>query len=194
MAKRVHVFWSWTNIWKGFPFLPEAKPSGLRTVRVVVVNVVFVGGGKQFDDLLQDLLLSSSPTLNFLRGGILGSYTRFLFGVGSVTQKSDFYLGWDPLMACSLCNSVYFFAIFLNMVILSIPQVLEQSLFLFHRRLEAWRAWMSSTRKCWSEEGKKASLGSPQNSISTGQLNFTRAIDCMDEFLTRMRDSSSLPK
>ncbi len=44
--------------------LPAAKPSGLRTVRVVVV------GGEQFDDQLPDLLLSWSPTLNFLWGGI----------------------------------------------------------------------------------------------------------------------------
>ncbi len=52
----------------------------------VVVFVVFVGG-EQFDDKLRDLLLSCSPTLNFLWGGIWGSLTRFLFGVGSVTQK-----------------------------------------------------------------------------------------------------------
>ena len=64
------------------PFLPAAKPSGPRTVRVVVVVVVVVGG-EQFDDQLLDLLLSCSPTLNFLRGGIQGSLTRFLFGVGS---------------------------------------------------------------------------------------------------------------
>ena len=35
-------------------------------------------------------------------------------------------------MACSLCTSVYFFAIFLNLVILTMPLVLEQSLFLFY--------------------------------------------------------------
>ena len=37
-----------------FAFLPAAKPSRLRTVRVVVV-VVVVGGGEQFDDQLLDL-------------------------------------------------------------------------------------------------------------------------------------------
>ncbi len=56
-------------------FLPAAKPSGLRTVRVVVV-VVVVMGGEQFDDQLLDLLLSCSPTLNFLRGRIPRSLTR----------------------------------------------------------------------------------------------------------------------
>ncbi len=81
------------------------KPSGLRTVRVVVI-VVLVVGGEQFVDQLPDLLLSCSPTLNFLQGGIWDSLNRFLFGVGSVTQKSDFPLEWDPSMACSLCNSV----------------------------------------------------------------------------------------
>ncbi len=50
-------------------------------MRVVVVVVVVVGG-EQFVDQLPDLLLSCSPTLNFLRGGIWGSLTRFLFGVG----------------------------------------------------------------------------------------------------------------
>ncbi len=69
------------------PFYLRRKPSGLRTVRVVVVVdvvlVVVVGGGEQFVDQLTDLLLSCSPTLNFLWGGIRGSLTRFLFGVGS---------------------------------------------------------------------------------------------------------------
>ncbi len=91
----------------------------MRVVVVVVVFVVVVVVGKQFVDQLLDLLLSCSPTLNFLRGGIRGlfdqislrggirgSLTRFFFGVGSVTQKSDFSLGWDPSMAGSLCNSV----------------------------------------------------------------------------------------
>ncbi len=50
-------------------------------MRVVVVVVVVVGG-EQFVDQLPDLLLSCSPTLNFLRGGIRGSLIRFLFGVG----------------------------------------------------------------------------------------------------------------
>ncbi len=35
--------------------------------------------------------ISSSPTLNFLQGGIWGSLTRFLFGVGSVIRKSDLF-------------------------------------------------------------------------------------------------------
>ncbi len=73
---------------------------------VVVVVVVVVVRGEQFIYQLPDLFLSCSPILNFLRGGIRGSLTRFLFGVGSVTQKSEFFLGWDPSMACSLCNSV----------------------------------------------------------------------------------------
>ncbi len=79
-------------------FLPAAKPSGHRMVRVVVV----VGGGDYFEVMTLELTLSQgqlffgrghlhffppscSPTLNFLRGGIQGSLTRFLFGVGSVT-------------------------------------------------------------------------------------------------------------
>ncbi len=79
------------------------------------VVVVVGGGGEQFVDQLLDLLLSCSPTLIFLRGEIRGlfdqislrgwirgSLTRFLFGVGSVTQKSDISLGWDPSMTCSL--------------------------------------------------------------------------------------------
>ena len=68
--------------------LPAAKPSGLRTVRVVVV--VVVGGGEQFVDQRRDLLLSCSPTLNFLWGGIQGSLTRFLFGVGSIHSLQFF--------------------------------------------------------------------------------------------------------
>ena len=51
---------------------------------------------------------------------------------------------------------------------------------------------MSSTRKCWSE-GKKASLGSPQNSISTGQLNFTIAIDCLYGWIPDMHERLLLP-
>ena len=112
-------------------FLPAAKPSGLRTLRVVVVVLVVVVGGQQFVVQLPGPLLSCSPTLNFLWGGICDSKIRFLFRVGSVTQKLDFSLGWDPSMACSLCNSVQiFFAIFF-FLILSMSQVLKQSLFLF---------------------------------------------------------------
>ncbi len=69
--------------------------------------------------------ISSSPTLSFLLGGILGSLTRFLFGVGSVIQKSYFSSGWNPSMACSFHFVIFYFG---N---LSMPQVLEQSLFLF---------------------------------------------------------------
>ncbi len=60
--------------------LPAAKPSGPRTVRVVVVVVVVVVGGSS---LMTNFWISSFPTLNFLRGGIRGSLTRFLLGVGS---------------------------------------------------------------------------------------------------------------
>ncbi len=66
-------------------FLPAAKPTGHRTVRVVVV--VVVGGGDYFEVMTLELTLSQgqlflvkvififpppscSPTLNFLRGGI----------------------------------------------------------------------------------------------------------------------------
>ena len=100
------------------PFLPAAKPSGLRTVRVVV------GGG------------GSSLTFGSLAS--LFSHPKFSSGWDSrlfdqiVAQKSYFSSGWDPSMACSFCCSVStFFAIFFNLAILSVPQVLEQSLFLF---------------------------------------------------------------
>ena len=39
-------------------------------MRVVVVVVGGGGGGEQFNDQLLDFLLSCSPTLNFLWGGI----------------------------------------------------------------------------------------------------------------------------
>ncbi len=75
-------------------------------MRVVVVVV----GGEQFDDPLVDLLLSCSPTLNLLRGGIRGlfdqislgggicdSKTRFLFGVGSIHGLPSKFL-FNPLL------------------------------------------------------------------------------------------------
>ena len=105
------------------------EPSGLRTVRVVVVVV----GGEQFDDKLLDLLHSCSPILNFLRGGIRGSLTIFLFGVGSVAQKNQIPQiqgGIHPWLSVFVMV-FYFFATFFTLVILSMPQVLEQSLFLF---------------------------------------------------------------
>ena len=49
---------------KSSPFLPAAKPSGPRTVRVVVV----VGGGDQFAKV--NFVAILLPTHNFLRGGI----------------------------------------------------------------------------------------------------------------------------
>ncbi len=71
-----------------FPSLPFL-PAGLRTVGVVGVVVV---GGEKVDDQLLYLLFSCS-ILNFSSGGIRGTLTRFLFGVGSMIQKSDFFSG-----------------------------------------------------------------------------------------------------
>ncbi len=69
-------------------------------VAVVVVVVVVVGEGLLYFTLLQLLLFvlsPLSPTLIFLRGRIHRSLIRFLFGVGSVASRPNFFLGWDPL-------------------------------------------------------------------------------------------------
>ena len=50
-------------------FLPAAKPSGLRKVGVVVADGV--GGGLVCSSPASFSPPSCSPTLNFLRGGIL---------------------------------------------------------------------------------------------------------------------------
>ncbi len=60
------------------------------------------------------------------------SLTRFLFGVGSVTPLPDFSSGWD-LSHLHINNGIYVGTMVYvrakNM--LSMPQVFEQSLFLF---------------------------------------------------------------
>ncbi len=58
-------------------FLPAAKPTGHRTVRVVLFS-----SGWDPADLDQI----------FLRGGIQGSLIRFLFGVGHIDHSASFYL------------------------------------------------------------------------------------------------------
>ncbi len=59
---------------------------------------------------------------NFLRGGIHRSLTRFFFRVGSIKIDRDL---------CSMAR--FLLAVFLDSIlqILSMPQVIEQSLFLF---------------------------------------------------------------
>ncbi len=61
-------------------FLPEAKPSGLRKVKVVALVV----GGLVCSRQSSILFPFESPTHNFLRGGIYQPLTRFLFRVGSI--------------------------------------------------------------------------------------------------------------
>ncbi len=61
-------------------FLPAAKPSGPRTVRVVVLV-----GGDQFAKVHFSVSYGTLlPTQIFLWGGILCSLTIFLFGVESI--------------------------------------------------------------------------------------------------------------
>ncbi len=87
---RFFSWWSCDNSWKCQ--LPLNSYFYLRRSRQVLelwelLLLLLLRGGKQFDDFW----VSSSPTLNFLRGGIRGSLTRFLFGVGSVIRKSDLF-------------------------------------------------------------------------------------------------------
>ncbi len=88
---------------RDFHFLPEAKPTGHRKVRVVVVVVVVVVGGLLWGHDLKGkykvkvkvnlwfAFFPLSPTLNFLRGGI---HTRINWENGS--HWPDFSSGWDP--------------------------------------------------------------------------------------------------
>ncbi len=91
-----------------FLFLPAAKPTGHRTVRVdVVVVVVVVGGGDYFEVMTLNprstfFLVevnfnffppSCFPTQNFLRGGIHLNRSRF---VSIMFSHPKFSSGWDP--------------------------------------------------------------------------------------------------
>ncbi len=66
-------------------FLPAAKPSGPRTVQVVLLVV----GGSSLMLTFGWVMSFLFPTYNFLRGGIHHSLTRFLFGVGSFISFSS---------------------------------------------------------------------------------------------------------
>ncbi len=135
-----------------------AKPSGPRTVRVIVVVVVVVVGGSSLLTIgLKKLLVSViqlSSQLKFSSGWdplsiikICCSLTRFLFGVGSVTSRTDFSSEWDlshlytvhtytiafvRVRSLNICRRLMISSFILQYVdILSMPQVFEQSLFLF---------------------------------------------------------------
>ncbi len=149
IAKRVHLS-SHCFVF----FLPAAKPSGPRTVRVVVVVGGVVGGSSLLTIGLKKILVSVvqlSSQLKFSSGWdpsrlieICHSLTRFLFGVGSVTP-TDFSSGWDlsHLYCTYLYNGIcqgeiseyicgrLLIGSFLSQYVdtLSVPQVFEQSLF-----------------------------------------------------------------
>ncbi len=104
-------------------FLPAAKPSGPRTVRVVVV-----GGGNSlmtnFWIYLGDRHLQGRvrhPELFgqiFLWGGICDSKIRFLFGVGSIhglqfIQKGGYYLSEDNVCCVAVFKHSFSFCYFL---------------------------------------------------------------------------------
>ncbi len=98
-------------------------------------------------EINQDLSLLDQISL---RGGIRHSLTRFLFGVGSVTPQTDSSLGWDLSPLCTvhtytmafvrvkslnipICRRLLIGSFLLQCVdMLSMPQVFEQSLFLFY--------------------------------------------------------------
>ncbi len=106
-------------------FLPAAKPSGPLMVRVVLV----VGKADLGDSLGLPSFLHLTPYI--------------FFGVGSFASSSDFPMGWDLLLlffffCVKSVDPLLIFllrylllGIFSTINILSMPQVLEQSLFLF---------------------------------------------------------------
>ncbi len=76
-----------------FPFLPAAKPTGHRTVWVVLLGV---GGGAVWCQPLVELCHNIFPLIIF-------------FGVGFVTPWPDFSLGLDPadLDQIFLCGGIH---------------------------------------------------------------------------------------
>ena len=75
-----------------------------------------------------------SPGLDFLRGRIRWDLIRFLFRVGSVAPWSSFSLWCDVFHMKRPKESIwgsFIFFVFFSFYILSMPQVIEQGLFLF---------------------------------------------------------------
>ena len=102
-------------------------------------------------------VLSPLPlTLIFLPGGIPCFQTKFLFEVGSIASRPNFSSGWDPgfftrFIFSSINQFIFLFIyifsfeknpfiycfIFSLFNVFSMPQVIEQSLFLFFIKVQS---------------------------------------------------------
>ena len=185
--------------------LPAAKPTGHRTVRVAVVVVV---GGDYFEVMtlkakVNFFLVEVNFTFFFsilfshpkfpsgwdpglfdqisLRGGIQGSLTRFLFGVGSVASIASysnqislrsgircfqtkilfrveskvsnrfFFSNIDSFIFCCIYDFLYFCLISF-LFLCSPPQVFEQSLFLLLLILPAAKLEIIPNPSCYEHK------------------------------------------